>query len=62
MRLDRKPAAAVLTGISHGGHVLADDSPEAARLSATHEGITAPEEAVSEAEWSTTPPRSLPVS
>ncbi|MDP9209654.1 MAG: heme peroxidase family protein [Actinomycetota bacterium] len=51
MRLDRKPAAGrVLTGISHGGHVLADDSPEAARLAATHEGITALEAAVSEAE------------
>ena len=51
MRLDRKPAAGrVLTGISHGGHVLTDDSPEAARLAATHEGITALEAAVSEAE------------
>jgi hypothetical protein len=51
MRLDRKPAAGrVLTGISHGGHVLADDSPEAARLAATHEGITTLEAVGSEAE------------
>jgi hypothetical protein len=49
MRLDRQPTGRVLSGISHGGHVLAQDSPEAERLAATQEGITT-FEAVTEAE------------
>jgi hypothetical protein len=40
MRLDRRPKGRVLTGISHGGRVLADDSEDANRLAALQEDIT----------------------
>jgi Animal haem peroxidase len=45
MANDREPGGRVLKGISHGGHVLTEDSAEAARLAATQETITLAEAA-----------------
>lgn len=42
---EHRPVGRVLTGISHGGHVLTEDSAEAARLAATQETITLAEAA-----------------
>ena len=40
MRVDRGSRGRVLTGISHGGHVVAEESQEAAELAATQEDVT----------------------
>jgi hypothetical protein len=53
MRLEARQGSRVLSDITHGGHILADESPRAADLARTQESMTTAAPAVADVEFST---------